>query len=136
VICFFDTSILVYMLDSNEPVRQPRAIACFEDAMFNHTIVLSTQVLHEFYNITTRKLHLSPTDAAQRVHNLCAFDVMGSAYPHTLAALELVQRYKLQWWDALVLESAMRANADVLYSEDNQHGQQYGNLRVVNPFVA
>jgi predicted nucleic acid-binding protein len=30
----------------------------------------------------------------------------------------------------------MRANADVLYSEDNQHGQQHGNLRVVNPFVA
>jgi predicted nucleic acid-binding protein len=135
VICFFDTNILIYMLDSNEPERQPKAIACFEDAVLNHTIVLSTQVLHEFYNITTRKLRLSPADAAQRVHNLCAFEIMASASPHTLAALELVQRYKLQWWDALVLEAAMRAKADVLYSEDKQHGQRYGDLRVVNPFL-
>jgi predicted nucleic acid-binding protein len=47
-----------------------------------------------------------------------------------------MQRYQVQWWDALIIEAALRANAEVLYSEDLQHGQRFGALAVVNPFLA
>jgi len=45
------------------------------------------------------------------------------------------KRHQLQWWDALILEAALRAQADVLVTEDGQYGQRFGKLTVENPFV-
>ena len=137
MICFFDTNVLVYALDSHEVRKQTLAIACFSRAIHEHTVTLSTQVLQEFYSITTRKLRpaLTAAEAEQRVRHLCAFDVMGHGPQHIIAASELVQKHRLQWWDALILEAALRAKADVLYTEDLQNGQRFGALTVVNPFV-
>jgi len=138
MIAFFDTNVLVYALDCSETRKRPLAIDCFSSAMRNDTIKLSTQVLQEFYNITTRKLRpaLSSQEADQYVRNLCAFEVVGSTAPNIITAMELLQRYQLQWWDALTLEAAIRAKADIIYTEDLQHGQRFGPLTVVNPFLA
>jgi predicted nucleic acid-binding protein len=135
---FFDTNILVYMQDQSETRKQGLAIDCFAKAVQSDSIALSTQVLQEFYNITTRKLRpaLSASEAQQQVRHLCAFAVLGSTATSIISAMDLVQRYQLQWWDALILEAALRAKADVLYSEDFQHGQGFGTLTVVNPFLA
>jgi len=137
MIAFFDTNILVYMLDQSEARKQGLAIDCFSNAVQRDSIALSTQVLQEFYNITTRKLRpaLSAPEAQQQVRHLCAFTVLGSTATSLMAAMELEQRYQLQWWGALILEAALRAKADVLYSEDFQHGQNFGTLAVVNPFL-
>jgi predicted nucleic acid-binding protein len=53
MICFFDTNILVYLFDASDPVRQKNAMDCFQEAVNTHTIALSTQVLQEFYAVTT-----------------------------------------------------------------------------------
>ncbi|PIW07241.1 MAG: VapC toxin family PIN domain ribonuclease [Comamonadaceae bacterium CG17_big_fil_post_rev_8_21_14_2_50_60_13] len=138
MIAFFDTNILVYMLDHSASRKQDVAIDCFSNAVHHDTIALSTQVLQEFYNITTRKLRpaLSAQEAQQQVRHLCAFEVLGSAATTIMTAMDIVQRYQMQWWDALILEAALRAKADVLYTEDLQHGQRFGALTVVNPFLA
>ena len=114
MICFFDTNVLVYALDSHEVHKQALAIACFSRAIHEHTVTLSTQVLQEFYSITTRKLRpaLTAAEAEQRVRHLGAFDVMGHGSQHIIAAIELVQKHQLQWWDALILEAALRAKAE------------------------
>ena len=49
-------------------------------------------------------------------------------------ALQLAQRFKLSWFDSLIVAAAIASNCDVLYSEDLQDGQEFGDLRVVNPF--
>ncbi|WP_295853908.1 PIN domain-containing protein [uncultured Xylophilus sp.] len=136
MICFFDTNILLYTVDASDPVRQEAAIACFERAAAEHTVVLSTQVLQEFYNIGTRKLRppLSPREAQHQVQQLCAFEVIGSSAQSIQAGIDLAQQHRLSWWDALILEAALRAHADVLYTEDGTHGQKFGSLTVVNPF--
>ncbi len=133
---FFDTNILVYAVDAGDPVRQEIAIERFARAVRDDSVVLSTQVLQEFYNITTRKLRppLGAREAASQVSRLCAFEVVGATADSVLAAAELAQRHRLQWWDALILEAALRANADVLVSQDGQHGQRFGRLVVENPF--
>ncbi len=138
MIAFFDTNILVYMLDQSETRKQGLAIDCFSNAVHHDTITLSTQVLQEFYNITTRKLRpaLSAQEAQLQVRHLCAFEVVGSAASTIIGAMDIVQRYPMQWWDALILEAALRAKAEVLYTEDLQHGQRFGTLTVVNPFLA
>ncbi|HQD14385.1 MAG TPA: PIN domain-containing protein, partial [Ottowia sp.] len=87
--------------------------------------------------ITTRKLQppLPAPEAAAQVQRLCAFQVMGSTAQSVQAAIALAQEHQLQWWDALILEAALRAGADVLISEDGQAGRRFGRLVVENPFA-
>ena len=42
----------------------------------------------------------------------------------------------LQFFDALIIAGAERANCDTVYSEDMTDGERYGNVTVVNPFKA
>jgi predicted nucleic acid-binding protein len=137
MICFFDTNILVYCMDAGDPQRQGRAIERFAQACENDTVVLSTQVLQEFYAITTRKLKpaLAPDLAQAQMERLAHFEVVGSTSASVLEATRLAARYQLQWWDALILEAALRAQADVLVTEDGQHGQRFGKLVLENPFL-
>jgi len=50
-------------------------------------------------------------------------------------ALQLEARYKVSFWDALILNAAETAGAAVLYSEDLAAGQRYGSTRVINPLT-
>ena len=137
MICFFDTIVLVYAVDAGDPARRERALNRLARAASEGTVVLSTQVLQEFYAITTRKLQppLPAPEAAAQVQRLCAFQVMGSTAQSVQAAIALAQEHQLQWWDALILEAALRAGADVLISEDGQAGRRFGRLVVENPFA-
>lgn len=136
MITFFDTNVLVYAVDAGHPPRQKQAIDRLARAVKEGTVALSTQVLQEFYAVTTRKLQppLSHLDAAYQIEQLSAFQVMASSAQSVAAALALVDKHRLQWWDALILEAALRAGADVLVSEDGQAGQRFGKLVVENPF--
>jgi len=133
---FFDTNVLAYAVDANDPVRQNAAIERFARAGREGKIVLSAQVLQEFYHVTTRKFQqpLSAAEAARQLAQLSAFEVMDTSAQSVLAAAELARKHRLQWWDALSLEAALRAKADVLVTEDGQPGQRFGRLAVENPF--
>ncbi len=50
-------------------------------------------------------------------------------------ALRIRERYKLNWYDSLIVAAALEAKCDVLYTEDLQHGQRFGELVVINPFL-
>jgi predicted nucleic acid-binding protein len=52
-----------------------------------------------------------------------------------LAAVSLQQRAQLSFWDALVVQAAIDAGCDRLYSEDLNASQRFGSLVVVNPFA-
>jgi len=135
---FFDTNVLVVAVDAGDPVRQNIAIERLSRAIKEDSVVISTQVLQEFYNVTTRKLKppLSALEAANQISQLCEFEVMGATADSVLAAADLAQKHQLSWWDALILESALRANASVLVSQDGQHGQRFGKLVIENPFLS
>ncbi len=135
---FFDTNILVYAVDAGDRARQNIAIDRLARAIKDDSVVISTQVLQEFYNVTTRKLRppLSAAEATSQITQLCAFEVIGATADSVLAAADLARQHQLSWWDALILEAALRANADVLVSQDGQHGQRFGRLLIENPFLA
>lgn len=50
-------------------------------------------------------------------------------------ALRIHSRRGLSWYDSIIVGAAAQAHCDVLYSEDLQHGQSFGSVRVVNPFL-
>ena len=50
-------------------------------------------------------------------------------------ALQRVQQSQISYWDALIVEAAIRSGATILYTEDMHHGAQYGALELRNPFL-
>jgi predicted nucleic acid-binding protein len=52
-----------------------------------------------------------------------------------LQAIDLQQSYQLSFWDAMLLQSAVRLGCKRLFSEDLVHGQNYSGVQVINPFL-
>ena len=96
----------------------------------------STQVLAEFYVAVTRKLGkpLPASEARAAVESLCELEVRPVHINLVRSAIRRSQDSQLSYWDALMVETAMEADASALLTEDMQHGQQFDRLRVVNPF--
>lgn len=136
--CFFDTNILVYAVDARVPHKQRTALALYAQALKAQNFVISTQVLIEFYNATTKGQQpmLKPHEAQIQLTALARQHVVPTTAAMVVSASALVERYRLPWWDALLLEAALTVGATTLYSEDFQHGQRFGDLTVVNPFIA
>jgi predicted nucleic acid-binding protein len=55
-------------------------------------------------------------------------------YPMIKAAIALVERVRISFWDGLVVSAAARAGATVLYTEDLNDGQKILGVRISNPF--
>jgi predicted nucleic acid-binding protein len=51
-----------------------------------------------------------------------------------LQVLDFQESYQLSFWDAMIVQSAARLGCKQLLSEDFNHGQMYGNVKVTNPF--
>ena len=132
---FVDTNVLVYLFDSDAPGKQAIARRILEDRP--EDLVLSIQVLGEFYVSVTRKLTepLAPESAGKAVADLCTLSVRPILPSLVPTAVQRSQASQISYWDALIVESAIEAGAEVLLTEDLQHGQRFGRLRVVNPFL-
>ena len=133
--CFVDTNVLIYLFDNDSPGKQARAQALLDEE--KDRIVLSTQVLGEFYVNVARKLEQPlPQDAAARaVEDFSRFDVQSITAELVLAAVRRSRSSLLSYWDSLIVETARNAGAEILFTEDLQHGQEIDGLRIVNPFV-
>jgi predicted nucleic acid-binding protein len=134
---FVDTSVLLYEWDGADANKQRRAIEWMSHLWKTQAGRLSYQVLVEFYRGATQKLKpaLATPKARNHVVTLIAWNPVTIDGPIIEAAWREQERYKLSWWDALIVAAAERAGCRTLLSEDFRAGQQFGDLTVVNPFV-
>lgn len=133
---FVDTSLWVYRLDQREPAKARKITAWLRQVASEHDIVLSTQVLIEFRSVLTRKLKppLTHNDTRLALQALASFEVMTTDAQFVLDAHELAHLEQISWFDALIVEAAIRSRCDLLFSEDFGHGRRFGHLTVSNPF--
>ena len=134
---FLDTNVLIYAIESSGPEAQKSKIA--QALVRGRNVCLSTQVLGEFYRTVTssrRASALTHAEAIAWIEFWKHHDVRPITLPHVDSALEIVKRFKLGYYDALILASARLANCLVVQSEDLNPGQDYGGVRVENPFAA
>lgn len=127
---FFDTNVLLYLFSSDD-AKADRA-----DALLRVGGNVSVQVLNEFTSVAIRKLKLSwveTTEVLGVVRAVCkVLPLTVEVHEH---ALEIAQRYRLGFYDALIVASALLADCRTLYSEDMHSGQKIaGVLDIVNPF--
>lgn len=134
---FVDTKLWAHRLDRREPAKSRRVGTWLKELAREHEIVVSTQVLIELRAVVTGKLKpaLSPKEAGIALAALSAFEVVATDSNLVLDAHELAVTEQLSWFDALIVESAIRSRCDVLYSEDLADGRQFGALTVRNPLA-
>ena len=135
---FVDTNILMYAHDTAAGEKHRRAKALVEELWDTRAGVVSTQVLQELA-VNLRRKAKKPLDAkATRdvVSDYLAWHVVVNSGDSILEALDLETRYRVSFWDALVIQAAHAAGAEILYSEDLSDGQRYGTVRVKNPLTS
>ena len=132
---FIDTNVLVYANDPADTRKQQVA----REMLLEHagSLVLSAQVLSEFYAVVTRKFSplLGLEEARTIVDDLRRFPIVVIDEQLVLDAITISAKAMLSYWDGLILAAARAAGCDVVLTEDLSHGATVAGVRVENPFA-
>jgi predicted nucleic acid-binding protein len=118
-----DTNILMYLYDEKLSLKRQKA-----ENLLNETPLICTQVVSEFINVSKRKLNFEKVEILKRcieVINFCGIQPV--KHSTLLLAKFIVEKNKLQIFDAIIVASALESNCEILYSEDLQHQQIFEN---------
>jgi predicted nucleic acid-binding protein len=132
---FVDSNILLYAA-SKEPDEQDKAGRA-KDILNALDLALSAQVLQEFYvqaTRATRANRISHEQATLLIQSFCRYPVQETTLVLVEAALRTTERFQISYWDAAIIEAARALGCREVLSEDLSDGQDYGGVRVVNPF--
>jgi predicted nucleic acid-binding protein len=131
-----DTNVLVYAFSSSSRDAAKARIA--REWINREDWGVSVQVLQEFYvNAIRAPSRLGHEEVVALIEEIASSrPVIGADIALMRLALQIKRRYGIAYWDAAVLAGARRLGATVLVSEDFSHGQDYGGVRVLNPFAA
>jgi predicted nucleic acid-binding protein len=137
--CFVDTNILIYAARARNDEKSKFAVA--SEIIQHERFCVSAQVLQEFYvavqKADPRKAEavpLSEPKAAEWVGWLEPFCEVTTDSFLVLRAIETSRRHQISYWDAAIIAAAERASVPIVYSEDLNHGQHFGDVQVLNPF--
>ncbi len=132
---FCDTNIVVYAYDSTAGVKHDRARELLERLWLEGTGAVSVQVLQELFVTLTRKIGrpVDPQTARSIVADLATWHVVQPTVSDVLAAIDATMRWRLSFWDAMIVTAAQRAGAGVVWSEDLSANQTFDSVTVRNP---
>ncbi len=132
---FLDTHVFVDLFDETDDDKRESRTPGPTGPLENETGCISYQVVQETINVITPKLKATPEKAGQLLDQ--ALIPLWRVNPtRTLyrRSLDLQTRYRLDFYDSLIVAAALEASCKTLYSEDLQHGQQIEGLTITNPF--
>lgn len=134
---FVDTNILVYAMQLDQPIKQPIARQWLERLWSTRSGRTSVQVLNEYYNTITRKIRpvKAPDEAWARVERYLSWEPQPIDTTVLKQARDIERRFKISWWDSLIVAAAQAQNCGLLLTEDLQDRAAYGGVTVCNPFV-
>ncbi len=132
---FIDTNVLIYADASDAGAKQQRAAALIRMHMAAGSGVVSTQVLQEYVSAGLRKLALPVDLIRERIDFFVGFEVVPATASMISRAIDIGARWKLSFYDALIVEAAKQSGCAVLLTEDLQTGASIAGVRIVNPFA-
>lgn len=131
---FLDTNIIIYAYSNDEPKKQEVANTILEE--YGSQILISTQVINELSNTFFRKFKLKAQAVEDVVLELNSnFSIVNFNLQTQLKAIKIKEIYQLQFYDSMILATALENGCNIIYSEDMQNGQIIENqLTILNPF--
>ncbi|NWF67006.1 MAG: PIN domain-containing protein [Campylobacterales bacterium] len=132
---FIDTNIIVYAYSIDEKKKQAITQEILEN---NSDLYISKQVINEVVNILYKKMQLTSEEIEKVILELDnEFEIFDFDITTQIKAIRLKNNYNLQFYDALIIATALENGCTVLYSEDMQHNLVIeGKLTIINPFKA
>ena len=133
---FLDTNILVYAYDNHDPQKQDKAQQLLTSGIEQENLVLSVQVMGEFFNAATRHIPepLTPDEVGEIINTLSILPIQEVDLAMVNRAIDTHKKYQISYWDSLIVSAAERAKCTEIISEDLSDGQSYNGIRVRNPF--
>lgn len=134
---FLDTNLFVYTFDAQAPAKARKALHLIQRAVDSGLGVVSYQVIQEFMNVALRRFPhpLTAHEAEQYLltvfRPLLAVQASLNLY---YEGLRITDKYRLSWYDSLIVAAALEAQCETLYTEDLQHGRQIESVRIADPF--
>ncbi len=127
---FFDTNVLIYLLSADA------ARADLIEEKLAEGATVSVQVLNEFTSVALRKLGMSVTEIREVLEPITAIcHVVPLTIEVHQRGLQVAERYRFSFYDALIVAAALESSCTMLYTEDLQDGQVIDNtLTIKNPF--
>ena len=131
---FLDTNTVIYSYSEDEPEKQKIANDILEQ--YSNQIIISNQVINELSNTLFRKFKLNADEVRETVLELNDnFPIVNFNLQTQLKGIELKGKYKLQFYDSMILATALENGCNIVFSEDMQHNQVIENqLTIINPF--
>ena len=130
---FLDSNIILYSYSKTE--HDKNIIA--NNLIFSvDKVLISTQVINEVINILYKKFKLDSKSIENMISEIeNNFRIVYFSLTTQKKAIQIKEKYKLQYYDSLILATALENSCTILYSEDMQHKQLIeGKLTIVNPF--
>lgn len=129
---FLDSNVLIYAISKHQSDVAKNAEA--NRILQEDNISISTQVMQEFYVNATVKGGMADREARDWLDALVEFPCIHNSRDLVFAAIDHSMRYLINYYDAAIIAAAEQAGAQILYTEDLNHGQVYGRVKVLNPF--
>lgn len=134
---FLDTNILIYAHDADAGKKHSIAVEIVKDLWDKRTGVMSCQVLQEFYVNVTKKLSkpIKTLEARELLRSYLCWDIRGNTPSSIIRASEIEEKYRISFWDALIVVAAYEAKASIILTEDMNSGQTIEGILIKNPLV-
>ena len=135
---FLDTNVFAYTFDAQSPAKAKRASQLIRQAVDTGNGIVSYQVVQEFFNLAFRRFQRPMSVAEAEQYLITVFRPLLAVHSSPalyVEAMRISGRYRLSWYDSIVVAAALQSDCDLLYSEDLQHWQMIEGLLIENPFL-
>ena len=133
--CFVDANVFIYARDPRDPAKQRRAKEWRDHLWREGHGRTSIQALSETY-ATLRKLGgATPEDIWESVARFFTWEPRAIDEPVLRLAQKIEVRYRISWWDSLIIAAAQLQDCEILLTEDLQDGMAFGSVTVRSPFT-
>jgi len=127
-----DSNVILYALDEQESDRKLTALN-----LFQHSPYFSSQTLSEILNVCKKRWKFDKNNLIRVADFLLQ---NGRIIPVNATVIKsahaLIARYQFQYFDALIVASALTVGCETLYTEDMQHTLYVDKkLHILNPFI-
>jgi len=131
---FVDSNILLYAIESQDVAKARRAGQWLEYLLETGRGVANLQVMNEVTNVLLRRGTMPPEQVFRVVDTFGAFGATPISLETTAAARLIRLRTNYQWWDCILLASAIELGCSSFLSEDLKDGHSFPGLTIISPF--
>lgn len=131
---FVDTNVFLYGIDPRNPSKQEAAREWCDGLWRTKRGRTSFQVLQEFYSQAVRISPAARDHVRADIRDLLTWRPVPIDGEVLDSSWSIQDRYKIAFWDALIVAAAKRSGCKYIVTEDLQHGQELSGLVVVSPF--